>query len=481
MVVYNDKIYSCDTAHTSVNPFDYTKWHEISKTEDIPLWQTSTDYSVGNLVIKDNQLYRCKTAHTSDNSDFYADTSKWDVLDTKWVSNTWVANKYYHQNEIVLYDNTIYKCNTGHLSLSTFELDKANWEILNANIRQWASGTIYKVGDTVLFENEIWKCITANNDNSFYYQKWQKISKCNISIWKAAPDPDTLALLHFDIPSDIGRNEYGSPFSSSGSRSSGGKWGNAIDLNSGGVGVTSPDYSFNNNETYTLEFWMWTKSRGFGRTCGVIGSLGTIYKDRNYDDYMFVDTSYAKQITAEFDPGNVWMHYAFIITPTECTVYIGGRLFHQFTRPNSDPINIGFYGVEGDSYRGLSYVDELRISKGARYTAEFTPYTEPFNDPNFSGYVKDDLIVYEDKIYKALVANNDVVFDYSKWVEVSKTESIQLWEASKQYLIGDIVINGNKFYRCTTANTDATFDGAKWDEIGALDMATTSDIDELFI
>lgn len=467
VVIYNNKIYKCNTNHTSGSTFDTTKWDEISST-DVDLWKTSTNYKVGNLVIKDNQLYRCITAHTSDSSDFSADISKWNLLDTKWLAKDWVTNTLYFADEVILYDNTPYRCTTTHTSLGTFELDKFNWEPLSANIREWVSGTTYKVGDTVIYENEIWKCVTANSDIGFKSTKWVKLEHCNIRVWEAPQDPNVLALLHFDHSDCLEYNEYGDDFTRTlNPVSTGGKFNSGYDIHAADGTITSPQYSFTSGtEVYTIEFWLYYWPDSYGRNSSsnvAIENIGRAFDNvRNVGHVVFFSNSY------QFNPVNFirydWNHMAFIITSTECTVFINGVKEKTITRPNSLPIRFVSGGTNfSTTAAGRFILDELRISNIARYTSNFSVPTEPFKTPSFSGYKKDDLVVYEDKIYRALVANNDVEFDKSKWVEVSKSQ-IPLWETSTPYVVGDIVIYDSQTYRCITAHTSGTFLGdiSKW-------------------
>lgn len=453
VVIYNNKIYQCKTAHSAGSTFDYSKWKEISSS-DIDLWASNFDYIVGDIVIYDNQLYRCITAHTS-TSNFNDTISRWQILDTKWQAKDWVTNTYYLENEVVLYDNTPYRCTTSHTSLGTFELDKDDWEPLSANIRQWVSGTTYKVGDTVLYNGYIWKCNTDTTSNGFDKPKWDKIDKCNIEIWHGAPDNDILALLHFDISYCPEYNEYGNDFDRSSTgvfNVVGGKFDNCLSVVGSTASMSSQQYPFTNGETYTIEFWMlyddsqvlWADNSGISITN--IGQVMALV----YTVKCFPGTSY-EFVSSNFVIG-AWNHMAFIITPTDFTVYTNGVLDFTTTRPDSLPVGVSMGGANSPA----SAIDELCITKGAKYTTNFTPPTEPFINPNFVGYKKDDLVVYEDKIYRALVVNNDLVFTPSHWVEVSPCVGIEEWASGSDYTYGDVIIYNNNLYKVVNDVTSAT-------------------------
>lgn len=478
VVIYNNKIYKCNTAHTSGSTFDPTKWDEISSA-DIGLWQPSTDYRVGNVVIKDNQIYRCITSHTSDSSDFYTDIANWAILDTKWISNNWTASTYYRVGEVVLYANTLYKCNTEHTSLSTFELDKADWQILNANIRTWSSGNTYKSGDIVYKDGELKRCITSNDDIVFSGQKWSTISKCNIEIWREGPNQDILALLHFDNQSDKYHNEYGNNFAPYGGNNTefqlvdsyggsaisviGGD-GYVVNINSLGS-MTSPDYTFTNNETYTIEFYahiqnsdsdsgetlFWTIG-GIGNGSKNVLSVGNVlFSDVVDDNGNSVSFTYE---SLSIDFSQFWHHFAYMIDDTTCTLYIDGNQVSSFTRANSDPIS--FKSIHGNSSSIYCFIDELRITKDEVYTSSFTPSYNKFAEPNYDGYDVDDLVVYDDKIYRCITANSDFVFDTNKWVEVSPSIGVPYWTAGEDYPNNTVVLYGRNLYRAITNVVNAT-------------------------
>lgn len=480
VVIYNNKIYKCNTAHTSGSTFDPTKWDEISSA-DIGLWQSSTDYKVGNVVIKDNQIYRCKTLHTSDSSDFYTDISKWDILDTRWLVNDWATNTYYFVGEVVLYNNTLYKCTTAHTSLGTFELDKADWEPLNANLRQWISGNTYKIGDTVIYNNRVYECITSDNGEVFTRSNWKEVSKCGIEIWRGAPDTNTLALLHFDSSDEPYKNEYGDSFSK-GTVGSGiyhhvntwslGGTGYAIATESIG-GIKSPDYEFiTGSEVYTVEWWhyssfhyIWTEGAD---TVNVKDSAGNITSIGYIDSHNGKPFSIYGTQVYEFLEG-IPYHIALVISGTTVKTYINGTSVSTLTRPTANS-KFWIYGDHGVSHaRDNILMDELRISNIDRYSSDFTPQTEPFLDPNFDGYKVNDLVVYNDKIYRCITANNDATFTPSRWVEVSKSIVYPDWSSTTDYSVDDIVIYQNQLYRCITSHTSTSNFNSDFDKWTPLD------------
>lgn len=472
VIINNNKLYRCMIEHTSTTTFDGTKWNEISPAI-IELWKTSTDYKVGDIVINNNQLYRCNTVHTSNSSSFISDISKWDILDTKWQAKDWVTNTYYLVGEVVLYDNTPYRCITAHTSLGTFELDRANWIPLNANIRQWVSGVSYKVGDTVEYNGDLYRCITGNNDKGFKKTKWYKINKCNIEVWRASPDPNILALLHFDNSNCPEFNEYGDDFTKTlNPRLRPGKFNLGYNIHEADGTIVSPQYTFSSNsDAYTIEFWLFYHGDNYGRSSNsnvVINGIGTVFEEpQNVGKVTFRNTPY------QFTPTNfledVYNHMAFVITYDEVKSFINGVLVSTSTRTSPSSIRFSAGGTNFSTTAIGRYVlDELCITKGAKYSSNFTLATEPFPDPKFGGYEKDDLAVYNDKIYRALEDNNDIEFTPSKWVEVSKSE-IPYWTSGSSYSNNEVVLYGKSLYRAITNIANSTVNPAQSSDFQLLD------------
>lgn len=160
LVIYSDKIYECTTAHTSSTTFDAAKWKEISASAGgIANWATNKSYSVGDLVINSNKIYQCNTAHTS-GSTFSADASKWTEISasTGGIDN-WATSTQYKVGDLVIRENNLYRCKTAHTS-SSFNTDIANWIKLD-NIPDWKQNTYYDVGDYLYYDKNIYKVVTA--------------------------------------------------------------------------------------------------------------------------------------------------------------------------------------------------------------------------------------------------------------------------------------------------------------------------------
>lgn len=76
---------------------------------------------------------------------------------------------------------------------------------------------------------------------------------------------------------------------------------------------------------------------------------------------------------------NTWHHVAIVYNGEACSIYVDGQRYHHFgltIRAITGPQN--YFGAGwGGQFKSNSYRDEIRISKGVRWTDNFTPPTSP--------------------------------------------------------------------------------------------------------
>lgn len=187
LVIYNGKLYRANTAHTSdATSFntDIANWDLIgggggSSIED---WSNSTYYVVGDIVTYGGSIYRCLNSHTSDSTDFSVDTLNWELLTSDL--HDWSTSTYYKDGVCIIEDNKLYRCNTAHTSDALdFNNDIANWDLIagsggsGTGIQDWATTTDYNLGDLVIQNDTIYKCKTAHTSDKWVddYANWQII------------------------------------------------------------------------------------------------------------------------------------------------------------------------------------------------------------------------------------------------------------------------------------------------------------------
>ncbi len=178
-------------------------------------------------------------------------------------------------------------------------------------------------------------------------------------------------------------------------------------LTASSAGANNSDWTFmhDNSTNYTVEAWIrrnsvtnsgviccttgGTADRGFYLATSdvVVGSLDfTIF--RGSAGSFFTASTAGSLLSA-----NTWHHVAAVFTAgatASIRLFIDGAQqatastssFAFSNSTPSNPLNIGRFvtaaAQQGSSING--YIDDLRITKAARYTANFTPPTAPFPD-----------------------------------------------------------------------------------------------------
>lgn len=168
-VIYHNKIYQCLTANADAS-FTPSKWQEIGGIAD---YASGISYMVGELVFNGTKLCRCKVAHTSTST---FDDSKWDIIAGERTNiEDWATSTKYKVGEVVVRENNIYKCKTAHTSSSAFNTDIANWDKLD-NIQDWKASTDYFVDDLVVYDGSLYRCNTSHTSiSTFGAGNWDKL------------------------------------------------------------------------------------------------------------------------------------------------------------------------------------------------------------------------------------------------------------------------------------------------------------------
>ena len=125
-------------------------WKKITNTQKptIEAWTSNTDYSVNEVVIYNNKIYKCNKAHTS-TTDFGADKLiYWNSLNDNPIINDWASGTTYEVGSMIIISN-------------------AN------NISEWTTNTSYNANDEVIYNGYIYMCKTANTDTEFTEANWE--------------------------------------------------------------------------------------------------------------------------------------------------------------------------------------------------------------------------------------------------------------------------------------------------------------------
>lgn len=184
LCAHDKKIYRCTVKHTSGAKFDSTEeanWEELSPTiNEITDWKSNTSYNAKDIVINDNALYRCKTAHTSTSSFATDALTYWDKLSGANSVGVWASGKSYDVGQLIVYNNQLFRANVSHASSATFDLDGAKWNLLESNIGEYKANVYYPVGTSVIYNNALFKCkVVHNSTSTFNRNNWTRIDNNN--------------------------------------------------------------------------------------------------------------------------------------------------------------------------------------------------------------------------------------------------------------------------------------------------------------
>lgn len=96
------------------------------------------------------------------------------------------------------------------------------------------------------------------------------------------------------------------------------------------------------------------------------------------DGFGYIDNSSIGSVS-----NNVWHHYAFVRNGSNIQCYLNGTSYHSST-PAGPLVAAGSVATVGSTFYLASalngYMDDVRVSNIARYTANFTPPTSAFPD-----------------------------------------------------------------------------------------------------
>ena len=142
-------------------------------------WDTVTQYKLNDVVRYGANVYVCNNPHESAATAALGledNQSDWDLMTAgiDWKGE-WVTNFRYVVNDVVKYGGHTYVCNTGHTSAATstlgLENDQSNWDYFNRGVEylgNWANGTRYKINDLVKYGGGIWRCNTSHISSSSF-------------------------------------------------------------------------------------------------------------------------------------------------------------------------------------------------------------------------------------------------------------------------------------------------------------------------
>lgn len=190
----NGIVYICAESHTSVaaetdftDDLDATYWTVYTSTDNWRYnWNTSTSYSVNDIVKYNGVIYRCVTAHVSAStlsSGLEANLPNWVLIsDTVFWRGDWTTSTRYRLNDIIRYNGVVYECIQGHTSAATqalgLENDLGFWTVYYQNVEYkgaWNSSAFrYRLYDIVKYGAGLWVCIQPHTSSlPFDQTRWE--------------------------------------------------------------------------------------------------------------------------------------------------------------------------------------------------------------------------------------------------------------------------------------------------------------------
>lgn len=174
-----------------------------------------------------------------------------------------------------------------------------------------------------------------------------------------------------------------------------GKFGNAADTTSGYFSWGNAS-AFSSTTGLTIEYWAKTSSASSYQI--VFGRAGNEWFGFNAGK---AASSISALTTAASMADGAWHHYAWVLDGTNAKLYVDGTAvastastissqFWPATGAGGAIVHVGRWALSNTgaspSYAFLGQIDELRVSKGIRYTAAFTaPTVEFVGDANTFG------------------------------------------------------------------------------------------------
>ena len=127
-----------------------TDWQKITNTQksSVERWETNTEYKKNEIVVYNEKIYKCAIDHTS-GTDFSVDKPKyWESLSENPIINDWISGNNYEVGTCIINSN-------------------------QNRIVDWTASKQYNVNDEVVYNGYIYTCKTQNTDTEFTESNWE--------------------------------------------------------------------------------------------------------------------------------------------------------------------------------------------------------------------------------------------------------------------------------------------------------------------
>ena len=160
-----DESHTPNYGNNEISLSDYIDF-DVYFDADLAYEQTyskTADYVAGDIVIADqNKLYVCTADSITGPESNSFNLSEWALI------NAYSSSSTYAQNDVVIHETRLYKCNT---ACSNETWRSAKWDV----VETYSNESSYAQDSFTIHNGHIYKCLTAANNEAFSDAKWQAI------------------------------------------------------------------------------------------------------------------------------------------------------------------------------------------------------------------------------------------------------------------------------------------------------------------
>ena len=406
-----------------------------SGTSSISNWLSNNFYTRGQLVFYNNKLYRNKINHTS-LSTFALDSSEWQEITAS--NNIWMPSMYYDVGDTVIYDTMLYICRTAN-SDATFT--PSNWALVNEyyTIPQYEDNTEYKIGQLVFHDNKILKANQAVKDTAFDSTHWDIVYDSYILPWSANYQyyQNNICIYNNKLYRCINSNKDAT-FTPS----------NWIRLSSGEIEDFKANHNYDENDVFKINNQLYSVKTKFTTTNADISNYIANVEPLIADISKWASNTYYYQ--------GMIVEYQYNLYKCE-TAHKSSTLFVDEDKTT----NTVYWKPLGKLNTQLEYYDSTKTYNINDCVLQKEDYGAS-KWMSGTAYKVDDIVVYNEIIYKCKTANSDTAFTESNWEEINTEKTV--------------------LYRCLKSTANApSISSTEWEEIDCyIELASDKDIEDLF-
>lgn len=407
-VLHENKLYRCIEEHTASSTFNETKWELVSNAgSGVKTWEENTLYKTGDLVVYGSGIYQCITEHTSTS---IFDTANWTNLSVGYVKKT-------------LYTSSAY--NTTSTTITTSE-SMLNKDFIIIKIAYSEDGTSVKMNKSYVLAPVVGEV------HDFSYQE---STTSYISITGKILDNTTLQF-NFTEAQNITKFKV-------------------ISIDSLSIGDKAGTTLYSDTPIGTIISYMGNNPPKDYLSCD-----GTVY---NISDYQaladFINTEFGSY---GFFGGDGTTTFA---VPDLRGEFLRGTGTNSHTNQGSGA-NVGVH-QDGTEHVNIIVADGNTFAVPGRPTSSI--YSDKADNEIDGNKSQNKYVGLSDgsgtyQYYQKFTSRptNISVLYCIKYTNSNSPEKIDIWTANTSYSVGNIVIYNDKIYKCITANNDATFIPLNW-------------------